>query len=82
MEQLGAGGAGPRVVQTLQEAALKLVGSHCWEATLVHRRPRLSACLSRYIHEHWRTREALFPEGGLNVLMGTIHADLWGRATG
>jgi alpha-D-ribose 1-methylphosphonate 5-triphosphate synthase subunit PhnH len=43
---------------------------------------RVLACLSIYIHEHWRTREALFPEGGLNVLMGTIHADLWGARRG
>jgi len=25
----------------------------------------------QHIPERWRTREALFPEGGLNVLMGT-----------
>jgi hypothetical protein len=37
---------------------------------------------SGYIHAPWRTREALLPEGGLNVLMGTIHTNLWGARRG
>jgi hypothetical protein len=51
--------------------------------TEASRAPAGSATLGQaQVRQHSRTREALFPEGGLNVLMGTIHADLWGARRG
>jgi hypothetical protein len=43
--------------------------------------PRRWLDLNRVAGRHLRP-DFVLPEGGLNVLMGTIHADLWGARRG